>query len=311
MKHRREALTHEIHVPLTAEVARTVREAISSSLSVSVCQGDRVLYCDTHRLRLLPVDQWRDNRRDGRWLPSFVQPRDPAITSALEMAQRYNRVLRDDPSAGFEGYQLADPADEDSLRGVDRQVEAIWATLLHDWRLGYINPPPTYSGTLDSQRLRMPSTVLQHRAGTCIDLALLFAACLELIDVYPVIFLLDGHALPGWWRHPSFRDEYFEMPGDNFNEIVPASSSENTVANAQVVAWHTGKASWPEVRRWIRERKLVPIETVRLTEHCGFVEAIEAGVSALAERRDFDSMLDIVTARTELVTPLPLLKEPA
>ena len=311
MKHRREALTHEIHVPLTAEVARTVREAISSSLSVSVCQGDRVLYCDTHRLRLLPVDQWRDNRRDGRWLPSFVQPRDPAITSALEMAQRYNRVLRDDPSAGFEGYQLADPADEDSLRGVDRQVEAIWATLLHDWRLGYINPPPTYSGTLDSQRLRMPSTVLQHRAGTCIDLALLFAACLELIDVYPVIFLLDGHALPGWWRHPSFRDEYFEMPGDNFNEIVPASSSENTVANAQVVAWHTGKASWPEVRRWIRERKLVPIETVRLTEHCGFIEAIEAGVSALAERRDFDSMLDIVTARTEQVTPLPLLKEPA
>jgi hypothetical protein len=311
MKHRREALTHEIHVPLTADVARTVREAISSSLSVLVSQGERVLYCDTHRLRLLPVDQWRDNRRDGRWLPSFVQPRDPAITSALAMAQRYNRVLRDDPSAGFEGYQLADPADEDSLRGVDRQVEAIWATLLHDWRLGYINPPPTYSGTLDSQRLRMPSTVLQHRAGTCIDLALLFAACLELIDVYPVVFLLDGHALPGWWRHPSFRDEYFEMPGDNFNEIVPASSSENTVANAQVVAWHTGKASWPEVRRWIRERKLVPIETVRLTEHCGFVEAIEAGVSALAERRDFDSMLDIVTARTEQVTPLPLLKEPA
>jgi hypothetical protein len=85
-------------------------------------------------LRLLPVDQWRDNRRDGRWLPSFVQPRDPAITGALAMAQRYNRVLRDDPSAGFEGYQLADPADEDSLRGVDRQVEAIWATLLHDWR---------------------------------------------------------------------------------------------------------------------------------------------------------------------------------
>jgi len=83
------------------------------------------------------------------------------------------------------------------------------------------------------------------------------------------------------------------------------------VANAQVVAWHTGKASWPEVRRWIRERKLVPIETVRLTEHCGFIEAIEAGVSALAERRDFDSMLDIVTARTEQVTPLPLLKEPA
>lgn len=305
----RVALTREIHVPLTADLARKVREAISSSLSIEVRHGDRLLYCNTHRLRLLPADQWRDNLRDGRWLPSFVQPRDPAIARALEQAQRYVRVLRDDPSAGFEGYQLADENDEESLRAVDRQVEAIWATLLHDWRLGYINPPPTYSGTLDSQRLRMPSTILEHRAGTCIDLALLFAACLELIDVYPVIFLLDGHALPGWWRHPNFRDEYFEMPAENFAEIDQSSASENTVANAQVVAWHTGKASWPEVRRWIRERKLVPIETVRLTEHCGFVEAIEAGVQALRERKDFDSMLEIITARTEQVTPLPVLKE--
>ena len=65
------------------------------------------------------------------------------------------------------------------------------------------------------------------------------------------------------------------------------------------------------MRRWIRERKLVPIETVRLTEHCGFIEAIEAGVQALAERADYDSVLDIVTARQAQVTPLPLLKEVA
>jgi hypothetical protein len=72
----------------------------------------------------------------------------------VALAQRYVRVLRDDPSAGFEGYQLAVPADEESLRQRRPQVEAIWATLLHDWQLGYINPPPTYSRALDSQRLR-------------------------------------------------------------------------------------------------------------------------------------------------------------
>ena len=68
-----------------------------------------------------------------------------------------------------------------------------------------------------------------------------------------------------------------------------------------------------ELRHHLKEFAGRPTELYfagRLTEHCGFVEAIEAGVSALAERRDFDSMLDIVTARAELVTPLPLLKEP-
>ena len=316
MQHERENLTKDIHVPLTADVARGVHEAINTSLQVRVRQGSKVLYHDSHRLRLLPVDQWRDNRRDGQWLPSFVLPRDPAIVAAVSQSQRYNRVLRDDPTAGFEGYQcVPDSAvtasgriDEELLRGVDRQVEAIWATLLHDWQLGYINPPPSYSKQLDSQRLRMPSTVLADRAGTCIDLALLFAACLELVDIYPVVFLLEGHALPGWWRHPSFREEYMQMTG-NYSGAVQADASGSSAANAQAVPWHAGRASWDEVRGLILDRKLVPIETVRLTEHCGFVEAIEAGVEALSDRADYDSMLDIITARQRQITPLPLLRD--
>jgi hypothetical protein len=306
MDTRRITLTEEIHVPLTAGLLRGTQEAISSSVVVQVARGEHTLYRNSHRLRLLPVDQWRDNLRDGRWLPSFVQPRDPAVARVLEMAQRYVRVLRDDPNSGFEGYQLATATDETSLRGVDRQVESIWAALLHDWQLGYINPPPTYSAALDSQRLRLPSTVWDQRSGTCIDLALLFAACLEYVDIYPVVFLLEGHALPGWWRHSDFRDEYLEMPQAQSAEVVLMNANENPMANAQTVAWHTGKASWPEIRRWIRQRKLVPIETVRLTERAGFVEAIESGVAALAERRDFDSMLEIVTARHNGVTPLPV-----
>jgi hypothetical protein len=202
--------------------------------------------------------------------------------SALEQAQRYVRVLRDDPNAGFEGYQLARAGDEDSLRGVDRQVEAIWATLLHDWRWATSTRPPPTAARWTRSACACRPRCCSHRAGTCIDLALLFAACLELIDIYPVVFLLEGHALPGWWRHPSFRDEYVEMPGDNFSEIVPASSSENTVANAQVVALGTpARQAGPRCGAGSAQRKLVPIETVRLTEHCGFVEAIEAGVSRL------------------------------
>jgi hypothetical protein len=310
----RERLTESIRVPLTADVARSVHEAINTSLHVRVRQGDKVLYHDSHQLRLLPVDQWRDNRRDGRWLPSFVLPRDPAVMDAISQARRYNRVLRDDPNAGFEGYQCvasAAPteADEESLRGVDGQAQAIWAALAHDWQLGYINPPPSYSSELDSQRLRTPSMVRAAGAGTCIDLALLFAACLELVDIYPVIFLLEGHALPGWWRHWSYRDEFLAMSADDYNEVVEADASASTAANAQVVSWQAGRASWAEIRRYIRERKLVPIETVRLTEHCGFIEAIEAGVEALKTRADFDAVLDIVTARQAQVTPLPMLKD--
>ena len=304
-------LTAEVLVPLTAALMRSLQEAVNSTIVVQLSHNGVPLERTTHRLRLLPVDQWRDNDKDGQWLPSFVLPRDPAVVRAVEQAQRYVRVLRDNPSAGFEGYQAAASAEEEQMREVDLQVQAIWATLLHEWQLGYINPPPTYSSKLDSQRLRTPSVVLGGRAGTCIDLALLFAACLELIDIYPVIFLLKGHALPGYWRHRSFHEDYQTVRATAASAtalLVVDDADPNTSGNRQEFSWQSqGHSAYREIRQLIQARQLVPIETVRLTEHCGFVEAIEAGITAMSEPDDFHSVLDIVTARIDNITPLPIV----
>lgn len=302
----RTSLGARVKMPLTARLMRSVSEAVVSSLFVQVMVGGQVIHKDTYAMRLMPVDQWLDNSTSGVWLPSFVLPRDPAVERAITLAQRYVRVIRDDPSAGFEGYQSASSADPASLENVDLQVEAIWSALLHEWDLGYINPPPTYNRALDSQRLRTPSAVRSARMGTCIDLTLLFAACLELVDIHPVVFLLDGHALPGYWRHRDYQFAYREVinPGD----AVPQGDEHRSGSpGAQTRPWRAGRASYREVWGLIRDGKLAPLESVRLTEHCGFREAREAGVQALSEPRDFDSILDIAIAREHQVTPLPIV----
>jgi hypothetical protein len=318
MTREREPLMDRVRIPLTATLMRSVSEAVQSSLFVHVTHDNKTVLKDTYPLRLLPVDQWLDNARSGQWLPSFVLPRDPAVQAAITAAQRYVRVIRDDPTAGFEGYQAASADDPESLEQVDLQVEALWAALLHDWKLGYINPPPTYADTddgvmpLDSQRLRTPSEIRRAQMGTCIDLALLFAACLELVDIYPVIFLLEGHALPGYWRHHEFQAQYRDVldPGDGESEAVAdGDERRNSAPGAQMVPWKVGKSGYRELRKQIRLGRLVPLETVRLTEHGSFREAIRAGAEALAVEADFDSVLDIIIARRpHNVTPLPILE---
>lgn len=303
-------LANEVHVPLTASLMRSCHEAVNSALVVQLSHNDKLLSRETYRLRLLPVDQWRDNDKDGQWLPSFVLPRDPAVIRAVEQAQHYVRVLRDNPAAGFEGYQAAPTAEEEQLLAVDLQVQAVWAALVHEWQLGYINPPPTYSSNLDSQRLRTPSSVLGGRSGTCIDLALMFAACLELIDIYPVIFLLNGHALPGYWRHHAFQDDYRTLRTTSVGATATTvgEAAADSSGSRQQYSWQAlGPGAYREIRELIQARQLVPIETVRLTEHCGFVEAIESGIAALAEAQDFHSVLDLVTARVDGITPLPIV----
>jgi hypothetical protein len=299
-------LKRDIHVPLMSAITRSVHESVRTSLFVEVTWGEHTLYRDTKRVRLTPVDQWRDNRTDRLWLPSFVFPRDPAVTRLVDTAQRYVRVLRDDPAAGFDGYQSFD-ADSQDAEGVDQQVQALWAAIVHDLRLGYVNPPPGYSNELDAQRLRTPSMVVKDRSGTCIDLALFFAACLELVDIYPVIFLLEGHAFPGYWRAQEYHDEFTEARPKEIQSIVRSDSQATALFDAQQEAWYMGKPTYREIIQLVNAGKLVPLEAVRLTENAGFGEAIEDGRFNLTVEREFEAMVDIALAREQQVTPLPIL----
>lgn len=303
-----------VRVPLTSALSRSQHEAMHTSLFVEVLWGpmgqERELYRNTHRITMLPSDQWRDDNADRIWLPSFVLPRDPAVAQIIERAQRYLMALRDDPSAGFDGYQSTNPQAEDPCECVDLQVQAIWAAILYDFRLTYINPPPAYSDA--SQRIRTPSEVLASGRGTCLDLTLLLAACLEFVEIYPAIFLLRGHAFPGYWRSEVAHAEFVEVASAEIATAVGADELDAhraTRSIGQREAWYLPKQSWPEMIQYVRDGTLLPVESVWLTTHRGFWDAVDAGHENLQPREEFDALLDVLLARGGGVTPLPLREE--
>jgi hypothetical protein len=301
-------LTDRILVPLTAPLLRGVRETVNSSLLVEVTWGPHTLMRETSRVQLLPADQWcfADRDQSFTWLPSFVFPRDRAIGTLLEKAQRYVRVLRDDPTTGFEGYQAIDADRDDPTEDVDLQVQAIWSAIVHEWQLVYTNPPPTYSRRLDSQRLRTPTTILRDRFGTCIDTSLLIASCLELIGVYPVIVLLDDHAFPGYWRSDEAHDRFHEMSTAWVAQMTVADHRGAVASETPTQGWVLARGAYDEILRQVDEGNLVPIESTMLTENAGFWAAVEAARENFVPKSKFHSMLDIANARTAGVTPLPI-----
>lgn len=145
----------------------------------------------------------------------------------------------------------------DGTSKVDAQVRAIWSALLYDFQLNYINPPPTC--TTQSQRLRTPSTVLGGRRGTCIDLSLAIAASLEYIGLNPVIFLLNGHAFPGYWSGDERRDEVLSVPPplmETPNSQTPLpdeqEEAEETDSYIQTVPWVFDRSRYDEVLECVR-----------------------------------------------------------
>lgn len=307
-----EDLTPRVVVPLTSALIRSQSERVQSSVTVEVQVAQQRCYLETHRVGLCPVDEWQDGeQREWGLLPSFVLPRDPAVPQIIDAAQSLLCTLADDPAAGFDGYQSIDTQATDAeerYAAVDRQVQAIWHALVHRHPLSYINPPPSYGNS--TQRVRTPSQVMGERRGTCIDLALLLASCLEYVDIYPVLFLLTGHAFVGYWRGDDCHAEFLAFKGlepgfagEPGGGERMAAGSAGTQQGAQVI----DQGQHLEVRQRVHSGQIVPLEATWLCQRAGFAAAAEEGRRNLRLKREFQAMVDVRIARDRDVTPLPLL----
>jgi len=309
-------IADRVRVSLTSTLNRAIRESVRTSVRIQVVYDGTTLFHDTRRVTLLPVDEWEDSDANRKWLPSFVLPRDPAVALVIDRSQRYLQALKDDPTAGFDGYQSVIELDAKRGKydcgGVDLQVRAIWSALLYETPLSYINPPPTFTDS--SQRLRSPSEVIDGRRGTCIDLALLVASCLEYVEIFPTLVLLTDHAFPCYWRAEAYFDKFALARSDAIDTQALRGAAGSSATPQQSDSWYYVKAHFQEVMGEIAAGRLVPIESTCLCWKDSFAEACEQGRKNLSRRSRFDSMLDVRSARTDeywAVTPLPLLRTEA
>ncbi len=312
---------NQIRLPLTWALHRLPTERVQTTVTTRIRSGDRDILRRSDPVDLQPVDVWVDDDVNRQWLPSFVLPRDPAVPRIVAAAQRYLDALTDDFTVGFDGYQSIDPESDAPFNGVDAQVRAIWSAIVQDFPLRYVNPPPSFE--LMSQRLRSPSDVLAGGRGTCIDLALLLAACLEYVEIHPALFLLDGHAFVGYWRSEDGYDDFIDhtllnpKPDDDLDPYATCDAPDKrtafgTDASAAPYPWVYAKRFYRPIFNVIHRRhQLVPVEATGIPFLSSFWKAVDDGMQNLRSVHDFHSMIDVVAARDHGVTPLPFeRKEP-
>jgi hypothetical protein len=291
----------QIRISLTADLLRNLQENVYSSMHVKVmCQG-QVVHENTHRILLLPINEWKDDQLNGAWLPSFVLPNDPAAALITGAAKKYLQALTDSPMIGFDGYQRVT---DHECESVHKQVQAVWNALLHEFKTGYINPPPAFEH--QSQRIRTPTQVLKQGRGTCIDLSLLLAACLEYVDIYPALFLLSGHAFMGYFTSTAVHDEFGQLFQSYFD--IPVLWKERGGMSPQ--PWVLEKDARPHILDMVQTGGLVPLETTFLCSERGFFDAAQQGRKNLSDPNRFESVFDVKRARENRVVPLPIGGEP-
>lgn len=171
-------------------------EAVTTTITVELRKGEEALCSCRGQMQVLAYDQWQGGETYQDLLPAFVLPNHPAIPALLhDTAERLQKWGKE-PS--LEGYQRNDP-------NRVRDLAAAAYAAIQKKNIIYAEPPASFS--IPGQRIRTPETILEQRLGTCMDMTLLYAACLEAIGLHPLLVMMEGHIFAGVWLKDRSVDE--------------------------------------------------------------------------------------------------------
>lgn len=199
-------------------------------------------------------------------LAAFVQPNTRAVGAVLDAASDILR--KETKDASLQGYQ----------QGPERAAliaAAIYAAL-HRRGIRYIDPPASFEQT--GQKVRTTAQVLDERFGTCVDLAVAYAACLEQAGLFPVLWLVQGHAFAGFVR---------DGEGGGLPQAV--LTEPNQLVNL------------------VKSGHVVPVEAAYYgdsKEH-GFAGAIGIAKARFSEPDTLRGLVAVTSARNDGIRPLP------
>ena len=255
-----------------ANVEERVRGAICAEVTQSGVLQTRVEL----PIEVLAYNEWPGAGSLPALLAAFVLPNHPVVATILRAAS--DRLAVATGNGALDGYQSA------SRERVRAIAQSIYEAL-QSFGIAYVHPPASFEQ--QGQKVRTPEQVLGERLGTCLDLALLYAACLEQAGLHPLVVLVDGHAASGVW-----------LEAETFAEPTPADPLP--------------------LRKRVELGRMLVVEctTVCSTQAQPFDVACELGARILKQGPESDSgstrsvrnflfALDVKAARRAKIAPIP------
>lgn len=253
---------------IDAQYLSALTEKDICQLTISIKQADETLVSDTMKLTALAFDQWPGVLVNPELLASFVMPNHPVVNSMIQLASQYLDKWTKDPSLA--GYQYGDP------NRVKNMAAAAYAAIQQK-NITYAEPPSSFESS--GQRIRLADAVLDQNLGTCMDMTLLYVACLEQMGLNPVMILMNGHIFAGVW-----------LIDESFSDIITPDPSQIE----------------KRMSKGIHEMTVVECTAMCAGNHSSFDEAVAKAENNVANYGNFAFAIDVKRARSMGIHPLPI-----
>ncbi len=243
-----------------------INERLSGIIKADVLAGDVTVSSIANKIDVLSYDEWSGFRSLPEILAAFVQPNHPIVEIILnETATVLGEATGD---SSLSGYQAKN-------RGrVFKTVAALYS-VISGKGINYVNPPASFEQA--GQKIRFPDRIIENKLGTCLDLSVLFAACLEQCGLNPLVLFTEGHAFVGVW-------------------LIDDCFADSLVDDLL------------RVRKRVDLNEICVVETTLATQkpHCAFEFAADAARRKLGDGEKFTGAIDIRRARKGMIRPVPI-----
>lgn len=243
----------------------TTTESYPEVFTVSVEHDGSIIKEQSYDISVLAYNQWLGSNYHPTLIASFITPNHPQviriIKNASEILKKWDTV--------FSAYQTQDKTD------VRKQIKAIYLAIQNE-QINYVSSAPSFEEF--GQRVRLVDDVLTGKMGNCIELAILFASCLEHARLNPIIVFLYGHAFVGCW----LEDQTFQNSVDD--DVT--SLSKRLASGVQTI-------------------ELVESTLLADSSILSYEQAVQKAYDEVVYGKKFDYLLDVSKARSLGVRPLP------
>lgn len=255
------------NLTLSANYFTQLTERLSGNLKIEITSEAESVFCQTYPIDILAYDQWGGLNVLPEMLAAFITPNHTAIVPIIKRTASILGQWTDNPS--LDEYQSRTP---DRVR---KQMAAIY-TAITEQQIIYSTIPASFEEY--GQRVRLADSVVAQKLGTCLDMALLYASCLEAIGLNALIIITQGHAFAGAW-------------------LVPETFPDSTIDDVSLLTKRTAEG--------IYDITLVETTCMNMGHSSVFDDAVKKANGKLTDGNSFILAIDVKRARHSGIRPIP------
>ena len=256
-----------LNLQLSATYFAQLTERLAGNFLLEVTTEGEPVFKQSYPIDILAYDQWGGLGIYPEMLASFVTPNHTALVPIIKRAALILEQWTG--TSSLDEYQSRNP---DRVR---KQMAAVYAAIAEQ-KIIYSTIPASFE--VQGQRIRLADMVLAQKLATCLDMALLYASCLEAVGIHSLLIIMNGHAFAGGW-------------------LVPDTFPDSVTDDVSLLTKRTAEG--------IYDIALVETTSMNMGIDVDFDTAVKAANGKLADISQFILALDVKRARFSGIRPIP------